>query len=303
MKNIKETWRSPLFYVGDKYRLVPQILPAFPAKIRNFYEPFVGGGSMFLNVNAESYFLNDIDHNLINIHRLLFSHTGTSDIFFTKAKAVIQKYKLSQSYKRDIIATELKQQFPKTYYAQFNKAGYAKLKNRFNNEKNKDPLLLYLLLIYGFNRMLRFNRKGEFNLPVGNVDFNANVEKALHAYFERAHERQINFSAIDFRQFIDGIRPAKSDFFYFDPPYLITASEYNKIWNEENEHALLDLADTLDRQGVNFALSNVTCYNGAENGVLISWSKKYRVRDIQSNYINYHDNGTKRMREILVTNY
>jgi len=299
----RKIWRSPLFYVGDKYRLVPQIVPAFPAKIKNFYEPFAGGGSVFLNVNAESYFLNDVDSHLMGIHELLFSHAKTPKKFLAQAKAVIRKHQLSHSCRLDSVPASLKRKFPKTYYAHFNKAGYAKLKSRFNSGGQKNPLLLYLLLIYGFNRMLRFNRKGEFNLPVGNVDFNPNVEKALLAYFDRVRERQINFSAMDFSRFIESAHPTKNDFFYFDPPYLITASEYNKIWSKERDLALFAAADALDRRGINFALSNVTHYNGTQNKALISWAQKYRACGIQSNYISYHDNGQKKIREVLITNY
>ncbi|MCA6073010.1 MAG: DNA adenine methylase, partial [Endomicrobium sp.] len=50
--------RSPLFYIGDKYKLLKQLLPLFPARINNFYEPFIGGGSVFLNVSANGYILN-----------------------------------------------------------------------------------------------------------------------------------------------------------------------------------------------------------------------------------------------------
>ena len=53
--------RSPLFYVGDKYKLIPEIKPLFPGKIRRFIEPFVGGASVTLNVDADSYLLNDIE--------------------------------------------------------------------------------------------------------------------------------------------------------------------------------------------------------------------------------------------------
>ena len=49
--------RSPFFYVGDKYRILSQILPYFPTKINTYIEPFVGGGSVFLNVNAEKFVL------------------------------------------------------------------------------------------------------------------------------------------------------------------------------------------------------------------------------------------------------
>ena len=64
-------FRSPLFYVGDKFKLLEQILQSFPNKINNYYEPFVGGGSVFLNVNAKKFHLNDLDKNLINLHKFL----------------------------------------------------------------------------------------------------------------------------------------------------------------------------------------------------------------------------------------
>ena len=83
-------------------------------------------------------------------------------------------YKLSKSYEKDIVPINLKKKFPKTYYAHFNKGNYTKLKLDFNNETSFDYHKAYVLLIYGFNRILRFNLSGKFNLPVGNVDFNKN---------------------------------------------------------------------------------------------------------------------------------
>ena len=41
--------RSPFFFVGDKRKLMPQLIKLFPAYINNYYEPFCGGGSSFLN--------------------------------------------------------------------------------------------------------------------------------------------------------------------------------------------------------------------------------------------------------------
>ncbi len=60
-------YRSPLFYVGDKYKLLQEIKFYFPKKINKFIEPFMGGGSVFLNVEANKYLLNDIDKNVIFI--------------------------------------------------------------------------------------------------------------------------------------------------------------------------------------------------------------------------------------------
>lgn len=44
----------------------------------------------------------------------------------------------------------------------------------------------FIYFAYWFNRILRFNLKNEFNLPVWNVDFNKNVVSALTNYFDFA---------------------------------------------------------------------------------------------------------------------
>jgi len=295
--------RSPLFYVGDKYKLMKQLVNLFPEQVNDYYEPFVGGGTVFLNINAKRYYLNDIDKHLISIQKFLLKSSANSNIFFDKAEKVIKKYGLSRSYKEDIVPTSLKKEFKKTYFARFNKEGYERLRECVNNNKKNDPLVLYILLIYGFNRMLRFNGGGRFNLPVGNVDFNKNVMGALNSYFKFVSDKKIYFSSLDFREYLSGIRFKKNDFVYLDPPYLIAASEYNKLWDECNEANLLKVIDRLNTKGVKFALSNVTHYNGRKNDLLIEWVKKYKVHKIKSNYINYHNNGNKYIKEILVTNY
>jgi len=151
--------------------------------------------------------------------------------------------------------------------------------------------------------MLRFNSGGLFNLPVGNVDFNKNVVNTLNNYFDFVHDKKITYSSKDFRKFFLEKKHSKNDFVYLDPPYLITASEYNKFWNQKSESDLLNLIDRLHKHGIKFALSNVTHYNGDKNDLLISWMKKYKVHEIKSNYISYHNNKKKKIKEVLITNY
>ena len=295
--------RSPLFYVGDKYKLMKQLTNLFPEEINNFYEPFVGGGTVFLNIEAKKYYLNDINEHLISIHKFLIKSSNDPNKFFKDVEKIIHKYNLSRSYKEDIIQESLKKEWKKTYFAKFNKESYLKLRECFNNNKKNDPLILYILLIYGFNRMLRFNSGGLFNLPVGNVDFNKNVVNTLNNYFDFVHDKKITYSSKDFRKFFLEKKHSKNDFVYLDPPYLITASEYNKFWNQKSESDLLNLIDRLHKHGIKFALSNVTHYNGDKNDLLISWMKKYKVHEIKSNYISYHNNKKKKIKEVLITNY
>lgn len=303
MSKQKKTYRSPLFYVGDKYKLYPKICKYFPKTINRFIEPFTGGGSVFLNVNANKYLLNDIDTNVINIHQYLIEQSDNPQAFFDNVFEVINEYSLSHSYIKDIVPQELKEKWKKTYYAKFNKQGFNQLKSDYNLDSEKSVLHLYMLLIYGFNRMLRFNSKGEYNLPVGNVDFNKNTETALNDYFYLTRRKNIRFHNLDFLDFFQKIEFQEDDFVYFDPPYLITFSEYNKLWNEKTEKRLLDYLEWLDTQNVKFAVSNVSHYKGKINHQFYEWSKQHNSFDIKSNYISYHDNSNKEFKEVLVTNF
>lgn len=299
-KNVK---RSPLFYVGDKYKLITEIKSHFPTSIRHFVEPFVGGGSVFLNVSAQDFILNDLNVDLINLHRFLCAQKDNTSEFFTRMFALIDSYGLSCSYRRDEIPIELKSEYKKTYFAKFNKSNFQRLKSDFNSQHRDNMLYLYVLLIYGFNRMIRFNGKNEYNLPVGNVDFNQNVYDALCTYFEEVGQKKISWNCQDFSAMLEDLNLDESDFVYCDPPYLITFSEYNKLWNVDTEQRLLRLLDVLNRRGIRFAISNVTHYKGRENSIFIEWANHYNIHPIKSNYISYHDNTIKAFNEVLVTNY
>ena len=295
--------RSPLFYVGDKYKLIREIKTHFPDNIGRLIEPFVGGGSVFMNVEAEEYMLNDLDRFVIAIHQMLCGYIGRLDDFYNEFVEIVDRYGLSLSYRANVVPDELKKAFPKTYYAKYNKEGYNRMKADFNQGGQIDIQMLYVLLIYGFNRMLRFNKKGEFNLPPGDVDFNANAYEALSDYFTILQNRHIEWNNLDFREFLHGIEYRQNDLIYLDPPYLITFSEYNKFWNDETEHDLLTLLDELNQEGVRFAISNVTHYRGKINEEFLNWSAHYNSYPIKSNYISFNDNTIKQFNEVLVTNY
>lgn len=295
--------RSPLFYVGDKYKLITEIKTHFPDNIGRLIEPFVGGGSVFMNVDANEFLLNDIDSFVISIHKMLCSYVDREEEFFKEFFDIVKKYNLSLSYRENTVPKELKESFPKTYFAKYNKEAYSKLRDDFNKGGKQDIMQLYALLIYGFNRMLRFNKKGDFNLPVGNVDFNQNTYNAIVDYFTILKEKNTVWYNEDFRVFLNNIDYREDDLIYLDPPYLITFSEYNKLWNEETERALLNLLDDLNKRNIKFAISNVTHYKGKVNNLFLEWSKHYNSFPIKSNYISFNDNTVKNFNEVLVTNF
>ena len=104
----------------------------------------------------------------------------------------------------------------------------------------------------------------------------------------------------------------ENDLVYCDPPYLISTGSYNdgkrgfKDWTPVEEQQLLDLLDTLNERGVEFALSNVLYHKGLSNDLLIEWSNKYKVYYIDKSYANcsyqFKDRDAKTV-EVVITNY
>lgn len=97
---------------------------------------------------------------------------------------------------------DLKSLYKKTYFAKYNKKAYEQMRSDFNESSKDNMSILYLLLIYGFNRMLRFNKRGDFNLPVGNVDFNSNVVSALENYFQEVKNKKPKWYNLDYKVFL-----------------------------------------------------------------------------------------------------
>lgn len=294
----KRIVRSPLFYVGDKRKLMSQIMTYFPNHIDRLIEPFVGGGSVFMNVDADGFLLNDLNYIVIQIHSMLSSYCDRKDDFFREVFSLINKYGLTSRF------LGIPQEHGKSSDCKdVNREAYNRMKIDFNSGGKKDIMLLYLLIIYGFNHMIRFNKKGDFNLPVGNLDFNENVYNALNDYFAQTETKQPQWHSQDYSAFLAEIDFRKDDLVYLDPPYLISSSEYNKMWNEECERNLIKEMDRLDAMGVRFAVSNAITYRGEKNDIFGDWAKKYNIHPISSNYISYWDNSRKESGEVLVTNY
>lgn len=299
----KKTIRSPFFYVGDKYKLMPQLKQLMPKDIEQYIEPFVGGGSSFLNSKGTSYMLNDVDSYVVELHRQIGSYTGKAEELFEELFDIIDFYGLSCSYRGICVPEEMKKKYVKTYYSKYNKDAYICMRKDFNERKD-DFLRLYLLLIYGFNHMIRFNGKGDFNLPVGNVDFNNNVYQALNNYLKFVGEHEIDFFNMDYISFLEKIKFENNSYVFLDPPYLISMSEYNKLWNDKKEDELCEYLDLLNDRGIKFGITNLITHKGKVNRRFLDWSKKYCAYDVKSNYISFNDNTIKAdSQEVFVTNY
>lgn len=304
----KEIIASALNYTGGKYKLLPQILPHFPKDADKVLDLFCGGCNVGINVDCNKVQFNDSNEHLIGLMNTFkrLSKKEILDWIFT----AIRRYNLS-------LVSEKGYEYYKCESSKglssYNKEGFNRLRNDFNGKKEKDNeyyLMLYLLIVYSFNNQLRFNRKGEFNLPVGKRDFNSKMQSKLEAFLDRIKSGDYTFIKGDFRD-INLDEFTNKSFFYADPPYLITCATYNEQngWTEKDECDLLSYLEEIDKRGIRFALSNVLESKGKKNEILLAWIKKNkRFKAIPLDYdysnSNYHaklrDSVTK---EVLVINY
>ena len=169
--------------------------------------------------------------------------------------------------------------------------------------------MLYALIVFGFNNQMRFNDRGEYNLPVGKRDFNDVIRHKLEVFVEKLKAQRPLILNKDFRRFDIGQLDNQS-LVYLDPPYLISTATYNEGggWTERDEADLLGFMDMLNDHGIKFILSNMLEHKGRKNQLLIDWiaQRNLHVVDVNMDYSNsnYQVEGKdSRTKEVLVKNY
>ena len=95
LKINQEYIKSPINYVGNKYRLIKQIIPLFPEKISMFVDVFGGSGTVLMNTEADHYIYNDVNPYVSGIISGLFS--TPYDEIIKQIESVISEYDLNKT--------------------------------------------------------------------------------------------------------------------------------------------------------------------------------------------------------------
>jgi DNA adenine methylase Dam len=260
--------KDPFNFTGSKFNLLPQILPLFP-KSNKILDLFGGGGCVGLS--------SGVPHVHYNDRR-----------YMTDLVRLCQLGNLTQLI--DNVLGEWELPSLEGYY---NLRRYYNSIGRFTEQST---ILLFVLICHSFNNYIRFNKKGEFNLPYGDRTFNANTRQRLEAYSERIRELKLTFTSLDFRSV-----QSDADFIYADPPYLIGIAPYNEKggWTADDER---DLYKLLEKHG-RFAMSNVLELNGKTNVLLAEFIKRHRVHYLRQDYqtCNHQRKNNGQTVEVLVT--
>lgn len=275
------TYASPLNYQGGKYDLINFIKANLPAgTINRFIDLFGGGYNVGINVDAQQIIYNEFNHKVVELMEC-FRDTETNELV-RYIQRTQKRYKLERG----------------------DKESYLRLRNKYNSlpQERRDPKMLYMLILYGFNQQIRFNSSHDYNNPVGPAGLNDRMLDKIISFCRRMQEQNILFLSKDFESVIDYIHD--SSFVYCDPPYLTTLGSYNdgkrgfNGWDESDELRLYGFLEKLHKRGVKFMLSNIIEHKGKRNTSLEEWIAKNGFR-----IAAYDKKARKNRKEILVMNY
>lgn len=190
---------------GGKTDELKYIIPHIPENYNIYLEPFIGGGALFFGLNPNKAIISDLHIELIDFYQ---------SIKDGKSKDI---YEFMNSHPN----TE------ETYY----KVRSYEVKDYLDNAKR-----FYYLRKTCFRGMLRYNSKGEFNIPFGRYktyqyeDMNNEDYETL---LKRTEILNKDFEYV-FNNYDD-----KDNFMFLDPPYDSEFTDYGYCSFGKKEHIKL----------------------------------------------------------------
>lgn len=268
-----------LKWVGGKRQLMPEIRKILPKGVANrpYYEPFIGGGALFFDLQPKRAIINDYNEELINVYTVIRDNPN-------ELIEDLKKHKNTAEYFYEIRAIDRQPLF-----------------NNLTKIERASRIIYLNKTCY--NGLYRVNNAGEFNTPFGKYR-NPNIvnEPVIRAVSKYLNSPQIQILNGDYELILRDI-PTNS-FVYLDPPYHPISESSNFTgyvqggWNEEDQLRLRDICNRLNDNGIEFVLSN---------------SASDFIREIYSDYIIHivqasravNSNPSKRgqVGEFLIRNY
>ncbi len=255
-----------LKWVGGKTQLLETILRKIPSSMNNYFEPFLGGGSVLLAV------LTYQKQNSINIKKKIYandSNKGLINVFKAIQNDHEKLYEAISSYVfiyDSLTGTTINRNPSNIEEARSSKESYYFwVRQRFNqfvldpNVTSIEHAAMFLFLNKtGFRGMYREGPKG-FNVPYGHYKKTPTIAELVDLKNISDLIQPVIFSCVDFEQFMIPIK--RGDFVYLDPPYAPECStsfvKYNEDgFNMETHNRLFDIIKKIHNRKIKFLMNN-----------------------------------------------
>ncbi len=275
LEKLKEETYPIVKWVGGKRQLMFELLKNMPENYNRYFEPFIGGGALFFELQPDNAYISDMNEELINLYQVVRDNVD-------KLITDLKKHDISKEYFMEIRNIDRTEEY-----------------KNWSNVK-KASRFIYLNRTC-FNGMYRVNSKGEFNVPFGHYK-NPRIldENNLINCSNLLQKTEIKHA--DFSEILTKVQ--KGDFVYFDPPYvpLSETSSFTSYTKDgfdiDMQFKLRDVCDELDSMGVKFLLSN------SDTKLVNELYENYNIKKVfASRQINANAGGRGKITEVLVRNY
>lgn len=208
-----------LKYRGGKSKEIKEFGKYIPQKFDTYFEPFLGGGSVYFNIEPKKAKINDVNKKLVDFYR------SVSNDYQTIREELDS---IQEIYDRNrVLYEQRKYDDPTSRVCDENEKFYYELRDMYNNlipKKFSDSTLYYFINKTSYSGMIRYNKKGEFNVPYGRYkNFNTKL-------LTKEHSRLLKDAELyngDYSNLFDQMQ--SKDFMFLDPPYDTTFSDYGNI--------------------------------------------------------------------------
>ena len=288
-------------WAGGKGSLISQLNKFYPYElkdgiIKRYIEPFVGGGAVLIDIlqkyNVQEAYAFDINKDLINSYNVIKNNVNELVIILKEMETEYLK---------------LEKEERKEYF--YNIRDLYNDYELKENEQNVQRAAQFIFLNRTcFNGLYRVNKKGKFNVPIGNYK-NPTICDEQNLKNLSNLIKNVQFKYGDYRDSKKFV--TKDTFVYFDPPYRplnITSgfTSYTKEdFNDDDQKELAEFYKTLDKLDAKLMLSNSNPKNiNKEDNFFDNIYNGFNINEIYANrMINSKADGRGKISEIVVTNY
>jgi DNA adenine methylase len=253
-----------LKWVGGKTQILDEVLSLFPVEIKNYHEPFLGGGSVLLGLLSYvkfgkikisgSIYASDLNSNLISLYKNIQSYPSQ---LIAEVKQLVEEFNKIQGTDVNRKASNIQEA------STSQESYYFWIRSRFNalsNEERVTPMASAMLLFMNktcFRGVYREGPKG-FNVPFGNYK-NPSILDENHITEVSQLIRDVVFTNTSFTNSLNDVEVG--DFVYLDPPYAPESdtsfvSYISDGFNLDNHKTLFNICNTLSSKKVKLLMSN-----------------------------------------------
>jgi len=212
MPDLRTPVRPILKWAGGKRQLLPELRPFYPGTFKQYFEPFLGSGAVFLDLHnlglldGHRVCLSDINADIIGCYRAVRDDV---DGVIAALMAHDRAYRVAGGAHFYCVRDEAFNPMRREVHASGDPAG-----------AYTAPLAAMLIFLNrtGFNGLFRLNARGAFNVPHGrNTNPRICDEPNLRAWSRLLNRPGVQLEACPFEMMLE--RAGRGDFVYLDPPY------------------------------------------------------------------------------------